>query len=267
MNGIPFSKCVKLIRVCKVPLRHGNHLKELCFLAKHYWTILITYIVMQLSGLLGVPLLQKLNIADPVVIWSVFSFLTALVIMLFLLRSTPDVPFERSTRVSGGQAVGWSILGVFMAYASQIVAAMIEMNVLGIDPGSENTEMLIEVAKASPIFIIVTSIIGPILEEIVFRKVIFGSLYKRFNFWIAGILSSVIFAAIHFDFSHLLIYTAMGLTFAFLYVKTKRLIVPIIAHMTMNTFVVLINVYFADDIMEMEKQLNQTQSFIGGLFS
>ncbi|WP_273854126.1 CPBP family intramembrane glutamic endopeptidase [Guptibacillus spartinae] len=236
-------------------------------MAKHYWTILITYIVMQLSGLLGVPLLQKLNIADPVVIWSVFSFLTALVIMLFLLRSTPDVPFERSTRVSGGQAVGWSILGVFMAYASQIVAAMIEMNVLGIDPGSENTEMLIEVAKASPIFIIVTSIIGPILEEIVFRKVIFGSLYKRFNFWIAGILSSVIFAAIHFDFSHLLIYTAMGLTFAFLYVKTKRLIVPIIAHMTMNTFVVLINVYFADDIMEMEKQLNQAQSFIGGLFS
>ena len=236
-------------------------------MAKHYWTILITYIVMQLSGLVGVPLLQKLNIADPVVIWSVFSFLTALVIMLFLLRSTPDVPFERSTRVSGGQAVGWSILGVFMAYASQIVAAMIEMNVFGIDPGSENTEMLIEVAKAAPIFIIVTSIIGPILEEIVFRKVIFGSLYKRFNFWIAGILSSVIFAAIHFDFSHLLIYTAMGLTFAFLYVKTKRLIVPIIAHMTMNTFVVLINVYFADDIMEMEKQLNQTQSFIGGLFS
>ncbi|WP_226660138.1 CPBP family intramembrane glutamic endopeptidase [Pseudalkalibacillus hwajinpoensis] len=236
-------------------------------MAKHYWTILITYIVMQLSGLVGVPLLQKLNIADPVVIWSVFSFLTALVIMLFLLRSTPDVPFERSTRVSGGQAVGWSILGVVMAYASQIVAAMIEMNVFGIDPGSENTEMLIEVAKASPIFIIVTSIIGPILEEIVFRKVIFGSLYKRFNFWIAGILSSVIFAAIHFDFSHILIYTAMGLTFAFLYVKTKRLIVPIIAHMTMNTFVVLINVYFADDIMEMEKQLNQTQSFIGGLFS
>ncbi|MCA0173733.1 CPBP family intramembrane glutamic endopeptidase [Bacillus sp. RAR_GA_16] len=236
-------------------------------MAKHYWTILITYIVMQLSGLLGVPLLQKLNVADPVVIWSVFSFLTALIIMLVLLRSTPDVPFERSTRVSGGQAVGWSILGVFMAYASQIVAAMIEMNVFGIDPGSENTEMLIEVAKASPIFIIVTSIIGPILEEIVFRKVIFGSLYKRFNFWIAGILSSVIFAAIHFDFSHILIYTAMGLTFAFLYVKTKRLIVPIIAHMTMNTFVVLINVYFADDIMEMEKQLNQTQSFIGGLFS
>ncbi|MGA9287817.1 MAG: type II CAAX endopeptidase family protein [Anaerobacillus sp.] len=235
-------------------------------MAKHYWTILITYIVMQLSGFVGVSLLQALNIPDPVVTWSVFSFLMALIIMLFLLRSTPDVPFERSTRVSVGQTIGWSILGVLMAYASQIIAAMIEMNVLGIDPGSENTEMLIEVAKASPIFIIVTSIIGPILEEIVFRKVIFGSLYKRFNFWIAGILSSVIFAAIHFDFSHILVYAAMGLTFAFLYVKTKRLIVPIIAHMTMNTIVVLINVYLADDIMKMEKQLEQMQSFIGGLF-
>ncbi|WP_347552640.1 CPBP family intramembrane glutamic endopeptidase [Pseudalkalibacillus hwajinpoensis] len=236
-------------------------------MAKHYWTILITYIVMQLSGLIGVDLLQSLNVPNPVVSWSVVSFLAALIIMLLLLRSTPDVPFERSTRVSSGQAIGWSILGVFMAYASQIIAAMIEMNVFGIEPGSENTEMLIEVAKAAPIFIIVTSIIGPILEEIVFRKVIFGALYTRFNFWIAGILSSVIFAAIHFDFSHILIYTAMGLTFAYLYVKTKRLIVPIIAHMTMNTIVVLINVYFADDIMEMEKQLNQMQSFIGGLFT
>lgn len=235
-------------------------------MAKHYWTILITYIVMQLSGLVGVKFFQVLDIPNPVVSWSLLSFLVALIIMLFLLRSTPDVPFERSERVSPGQAVSWSILGVFMAYCAQIIAALIEMNVFGIKPGSENTEMLVEVAKAAPIFIIVTSIIGPILEEIVFRKVIFGALYTRFNFWVAGILSSVIFAAIHFDFSHILVYTAMGLTFAFLYVKTKRLIVPIVAHMTMNTIVVLINVYFADDITELEKQLDQMQSFIGGLF-
>lgn len=236
-------------------------------MAKHYWTILITYIVMQLSGYPGAKLFQYLDIPNPIVSYSVVSFLGALILMLFLLRSTPDVPFERSTRVSAGQAVTWSILGVFMAYCAQIIAAMIEVNVLGIDPGSENTEMLMDVAKATPVFIIVISIIGPILEEIVFRKVIFGALYTRFNFWIAGIASSVVFAAIHFDFSHILVYMAMGLTFAFLYVKTKRLIVPIIAHMTMNTIVVLINVFYADDIADLQKQVEQMESFIGGLLT
>ncbi|WP_270182978.1 CPBP family intramembrane glutamic endopeptidase [Alkalihalobacillus sp. CinArs1] len=236
-------------------------------MAKHYWTILITYIVMQLSGYPGAKLFQSLDVPNPVVSYSVVSFFTALIIMLFLLRSTPDEPFERSTRVSAGKAVSWSILGIFMAYFAQIIAAMIEVNLFGIEPGSENTEMLMDVAKASPIFILVIAIIGPILEEIVFRKVIFGALYTRFNFWIAGIASSVIFAAIHLDFDHILVYTAMGLTFAFLYVKTKRLIVPIVAHMTMNTIVVLINIFFADDLAELQKKAEQMQSFIGGVLT
>ncbi len=44
---------------------------------------------------------------------------------------------------------------------------------------------------------------------------------------------------IHLDFLHILVYTAMGFVFAFLYVQTKRIIVPIIVHAGMNTLVVV----------------------------
>lgn len=119
--------------------------------------------------------------------------------------------------------------------------------------------------KSLPLLVIVVSIIGPILEEIIFRQIIFGSLYKKFNFFISALISSLIFAVVHMDFTHLLIYTAMGFTFAFLYVRTKRIIVPIFAHVAMNTFVVVVQTIFADDIERIMKQAEKLQqTFIGG---
>lgn len=41
------------------------------------------------------------------------------------------------------------------------------------------------------------------------------------------------------DLTHILIYVSMGFVFAYLYVKTKRIIVPILVHMTLNTVTVL----------------------------
>lgn len=224
------------------------------------------YIFVQFSGILfGVNLLLQNGIAkeDAVAIWTVISFSGGLLVVILLL--IPDIKerHKTSNRVSKTAAAGWAITGVFLAFIAQIIAAQIEM-MLGIEMGSENTEILVEIAMETPIFIIVTSVVGPIFEEIIFRQIIFGSLYTRFNFWIAAIISSLIFAAVHFDFTHIIIYAAMGLVFSFLYVKTKRILVPIVAHVSMNTFVVLVRILFADDMERLQKQYEQMQSFVGG---
>jgi membrane protease YdiL (CAAX protease family) len=62
----------------------------------------------------------------------------------------------------------------------------------------------------------------------------------------------------------------MGFTFAFLYVKTKRIIVPIFAHVAMNTMVVIVQTVFREDIEKMMKQveeMQQVQVIIGGLLT
>ncbi len=231
-----------------------------------YWWIVITYILVQFSVLLGVPLLLSLGVSRTQAfgIWSIFSFTIGLVIILILL--IPDIRERhlvrgRSTR---GEAIRWSLIGIALVFGAQYAAALIESVVLGIEPGSQNTQDIVEIAKAFPAFILIVSIIGPILEEIVFRKVLFGALYKRFNFGIAALVSSLIFAVVHMDFIHLLIYTAMGFAFAFLYVKTKRIIVPIIAHVSINLFVAVVQVVFADQLEEMIENLEQTASIIFG---
>ena len=242
---------------------------------KDLWIILIAYIVMQLSSLIGVPLvafigtLMGYTLTEMEIIsvpyWLVISFSMTLVIVLLLLKkeAQPSVNFRQAA--SPARSFIWAFFGVFLALFAQGLAANIESN-LGIDMGSENTEQIINLIEKFPIIILISSVIGPILEEIVFRKVIFGSLYKRFNFFLSAMMSSVIFALAHFEPEHVILYSAMGFTFAFLYVKTKRIIVPILAHVAMNTFVVLVQSVFREDLERMIKEAEQIQSFIGGFF-
>ncbi|WP_459503889.1 CPBP family intramembrane glutamic endopeptidase [Bacillus sp. C1] len=244
---------------------------------KQYWWIIVTYILMQLSGIVGLPLLLKTGLYDNRGFtreeklqiltghWAIISFFIALCIVLLLLRTDIRDRHLNTKRATIPATIGWIFIGFFLALFSQTIAGTIEMHLLGIKPGSENTAQLMDIARTTPWFLIVISIIGPILEEIVFRKILFGTLYKKFNFFIAAIISSLVFAAIHFDFTHLLVYTAMGLVFAFLYVKTKRIIVPIMAHVAMNTLVAITQVIISNDqIQEMIKKAEQMQGFIGG---
>lgn len=236
---------------------------------REYWIILITYIGMQFSSLIGVPLLMFIfnllgispNLAVPY--WLVISFSIALVIVLFILQKEMKAQSLDERGSSFGRSTIWAFFGIFLALFAQMVAANIE-RFLGVDMGSENTESIINLIESFPLAILVSSIIGPILEEIVFRKIIFGTLYKRFNFFLAAIISSVIFALAHMEPQHVLLYSAMGFTFAYLYVKTKHIIVPIFAHVAMNTLVVLVQSTYKEEIEKVIRDAEAIQNFIGG---
>jgi uncharacterized protein len=240
-------------------------------LKKEYWYIIIVYLAMQLSSIVGLPALLvgfkywgiSQRLAVPV--YLIGSFSIALLIILLILRKemlTKDLSRKGS---SLGASIGWAIFGVFLALFSQSLAAMVE-RMLGIEMGSENTKNILTIIETLPLAVIVTSIIGPILEEIVFRKIIFGALYKRFNFFLSALISSVIFALAHMEPVHILLYSAMGFTFAFLYVQTKHILVPIFAHVAMNTMVVLVQSVYKDDIERLQREAESVQHFIGGFF-
>ncbi|HEU5139489.1 MAG TPA: type II CAAX endopeptidase family protein [Bacillales bacterium] len=238
---------------------------------KRYWWVIGTYVIMQLTGLLAGVIFVSSGMSDmertqASVTWSLISFIGALIIMLILLRTDMANRRMAKDRSSVDGAVLWAFLGIFIAFGAQIVSGLIEQ-ALGVQRGSENTEMITEISRRMPIFIVVVAIIGPIMEEIVFRKVIFGRLYKKFDFAIAAIISSLLFGLAHVELVHLLTYTSMGFVFAFLYAKTKRILVPIVAHASMNTFVVLMQVIFADEIQKYMKHIKETQQLIIQIFS
>ena len=217
--------------------------------------VLLIYIAMQLSGRFllmpfhsvimsttGLPHEQAVPITQG---WYIaLSFAIALILSLIL--TSRDKAFWHvypGEKASIPLTIAWGIIGFFFVFFGQMIGAAIEAVVFGIEGGSQNTADISAIAKGAPIAILAIVVFGPILEEFVFRRVIFGSLVQTTNFWVAAIVSAIFFALIHFDFTHILIYTICGLIFAFLYHKTKRIWAPIIAHILLNGFVTLVQFY------------------------
>lgn len=229
--------------------------------------ILLLYITCQLSGLLLlIPAVRDIflpfvdndsSVAMVVLVawWSTVAFAITFILCFLVIQLNKTFwNVFKGEKASIGVSIGWGILGFFLVLVGQTIAANIEM-ALGIESGSQNTETIIMVTEIAPIMILSTVLFAPILEELVFRRVVFGSIIQTQNFWIAGIISAIVFAAIHRDFTHILIYTVSGFIFAFLYYKTKRLLTSIIAHMLLNSFVTVIQIYY-DDLV---KIMNETQ--------
>ncbi|SES24055.1 hypothetical protein SAMN04487944_12631 [Gracilibacillus ureilyticus] len=232
---------------------------------KKYLYVIATYVLMQLSSYLVIPLEAMLDM-DPLILtvsWSILTFVAALVVSCYLLRDEIRSFFQSDDKQIG-QIILWSVLGFILVIIAQSVAGLIERYVFGITTSSENTQILMEVARQLPIFIIIISILGPILEELVFRKAIFGTLNKRLNFFIAAVISGFLFAILHMDFDHLLTYILAGMVFAFVYVETNRIIVPIIVHMSMNTMAVIMQ--FSIDPEELQRMLEEVQLILFGGF-
>jgi len=239
---------------------------------KEYTYILIAYVAMQFSFIIGQPLVYQIGIklfhqsaqtmkvmTSP--IWIVISFILGLIVILFMLSKSERKEFNRVAPLPVSQSIAWAIGGIFLTFLAQYVAIMIE-TLLGIQQGSQNTERILTLITKFPLVILVSSIVGPILEEIVFREIIFGSLRKRFSFFISGLISSIIFGLAHQEIPHLLLYTLLGFTLAFLYERTKRMTVSMFAHVTMNTIVVISQ--FAQPTMEHAAQNHNVYRIIGG---
>lgn len=100
-----------------------------------------------------------------------------------------------------------------------------------------NVAQLHAMAKSSFLWSIavVTGILGaPLVEECIFRGLLFRAILERSNFWLAALISGAIFAVGHFTKAFFLPLMVAGVMFAFVYARTKSLGTSMIAHAVFN---------------------------------
>lgn len=204
---------------------------------------------------------------------TITSFALGLFVIWLLIRNESDPIRGNQPPASVGWSTLWVVIGFFLALFGQQAAFYIQSFLFGVEAESENTRMILDMMSDNLWILLAVAVLGPIIEELVFRQAIFGHLYKKMNFFWAALISSAIFSIVHLDFSHILVYTAMGFVFSYLYVKTKRIIVPIIAHVLMNTFASLPIIFLEimdmdlDDLEELEESLQFIIGALGALIS
>lgn len=174
--------------------------------------------------------------------WYALGFSVTIVISLLLLR--PDLQLYKRQGIQSNlnDTVKWIGLGILLQYGLVIVANLIETLISGGVMESMNTQQIADLVDIAPLMIFSVVLLGPIMEEILFRHILFGNLNARFGFWIAFAVSSLLFALIHGD-NKILVYVAMSFAFSLAYAKTRRLIVPIAIH-AFNNAIVMVVLFF-----------------------
>lgn len=88
--------------------------------------------------------------------------------------------------------------------------------------------------------LLLAGVLAPIVEETLFRGVIFGSLQAYFGKWTAAVLSAVIFSALHFQAYGFFPRFVLGMVLVYLYDKYKSLYPSVALHALNNIVATLI---------------------------
>ncbi|WP_409274820.1 lysostaphin resistance A-like protein [Neobacillus sp. SCS-31] len=205
----------------------------------HVYTLIIYFGV----GLFGDLLTFLLNYPRSLVIILNFTLSPFLLLVtLYLLKDDlKEIVFDKRK-----STVKQSILAIikwfFIAIAGFIVIATITP-LFYTSEVSNSTK----ITQAIPLVVIPFVFIGPLLEELIFRRIIFTSFLKKFTFLLSILLTSVIFAGWHMTLQGFPLIFWLSIVFSYSYYQTNRLSVPITLHILWNLFsscVALIGAYF-----------------------
>ena len=142
------------------------------------------------------------------------------------------------------------LIGLVVMVTSNII---INLFIRQANAGNEQTVQ--ELIKANGFISIITiGIIGPFVEEIVFRKA-FRDVFK--NAWLFIIISGVVFGGLHvilslssiWDLFYLIPYCSLGIAFGIMYVKTDNIYTSMLMHIFHNTVFTTISVIGAGVIL------------------
>ena len=88
----------------------------------------------------------------------------------------------------------------------------------------------------------ITVILAPLCEELLFRAIIFKRLSKIFNIYVGIIISSLVFGLLHIELAIIGAFL-FGLACCILYVKYKNILIPMTVHF-LNNLLALELIYF-----------------------
>lgn len=156
-----------------------------------------------------------------------------LFIPAYILLFRPERGSERiRLRDTGGMgllctAAGAVITSVAIGLAIKLAA------IWGAFPVFDNVEIIL---KDGNLLLSVLSIVicAPLMEELVFRGLVFKSFRSISGFWFSAFMSSAVWAVIHLNLVQGIRAVGVGLFLAFVYETYQKLWVPVFAHMSIN---------------------------------
>lgn len=177
---------------------------------------------------------------------ALFSMGNTALLLYFWRRPATALERRHSWQALRRAGTWGAVVGVaLLTFLSSTAAAWLGER-LGVPPNPSNLAPIRELTSSTPVFTMAFAVLlAPLYEELLFRRVLFGGLWRAGYPILGMLLSGLVFALAHEapglngnglapTLLLLAVYTGMGVAFAWVYRRTGTLWAPIAAHALNN---------------------------------
>ena len=214
---------------------HKKGFSKICLAYFFYMLIAegISFVVSLALQAYNPALLQSGNVT--LILSSVIQYCIAFPALIYFLKKVPSSAPEKR-RVSGKEFFKYSMMAIFIMYVGNYISTIILSYIselIGRVPENTVSDLL---SEANPILsIIIVGIIGPFVEELMFRK-LFTDRLTKYGDAVAILFPALMFGLFHGNLYQFFYAFLLGMAFSYIYVKTGNIIYSTVLHCFINLF-------------------------------
>ena len=209
-------------------------------------TLIFQIIILNIINLTNPQYLTDINIIS--IVSTICNYILPFPIFYWLMKKISSTKLEKT-------GIG---IKTFILYLGITITLMWIGNLIGLaitsllssTMQSDITNPVQELINSADIWfnLIIISLLAPIFEEILFRKLLIDRTIK-YGAKVSIILSAVIFALFHGNLNQFFYALLMGGFFAYVYIKTGRIIYTMILHGIINLMGSVVSLFVANSIL------------------
>ncbi len=187
----------------------------------------------------------------------VLRFAVMYPVMILIMKKVPTFEIKKN-KLGFGKFIACIFITFAVMYLATIVGFMINSlvgNLIGTGAVNHFAEVVDNMPKA--IRIIAIPILAPVFEELIFRKVLIDRIVG-YGEVLAMLVSGFMFGLYHMNLLQFIYATAIGIFFAFIYIRTGKIWYTIVLHLIINGFSTFLNTFMTDgiDVTEINNYLS-----------
>jgi membrane protease YdiL (CAAX protease family) len=179
-------------------------------------------------------------------------YFIGLPVLYLIVRKMPKCKPQKGD-ISLGSFCVFFLIAQAMMYVGNMIGNMFN-SIFSAFRGNEVSNTTADLVTDSPIWItvLVAVIIGPIIEEFIFRKLMIDRL-ARYGTNVAIIVSGISFGLFHGNFYQFFYSAMLGILLGFITVKTGNWLYSVLMHMLVNRFGSVLTMPVINAILEYEE--------------
>lgn len=193
--------------------------------------IIIQIIIINLLGLVNTNIINDFN--SLTIITAICNYVLPFPILLYLMKRLESERLEKHS-LSVKTFIKYIAVTITLMWVGNIIGLIITALISATTP-VDVTNPVQELLNSTDIWLnlLLISIIGPVFEEFFFRKLLIDRTIK-YGVKISILLSALMFGLFHGNLNQFFYAFLMGGFLAYVYIKTGRLIYPILLHIIIN---------------------------------